>query len=109
MILDQPLVETAKTEVSVALNNLAAAEPASWKIPLVLYHYTSASGLKGIVESGTLWATDVLHLNDSSEISYAVELIRRIFVGEAEKHTGWTKPLLSTIIPTLIEKLPMVS
>ena len=32
-----------------------------------LFHYTSLEGLKGIMESGTLWATNARHLNDSSE------------------------------------------
>lgn len=33
-----------------------------------LYHYTNFEGLKGILESQTLWATHFRHLNDSSEI-----------------------------------------
>jgi hypothetical protein len=32
-----------------------------------LYHYTSATGLKGIVESQQLWATNVAYLNDAEE------------------------------------------
>ncbi len=34
-----------------------------------LYHYTNLKGLKGILESQTLWATHFRHLNDSSEIT----------------------------------------
>lgn len=42
--------------------------------PAIIYHYTSASGLMGIVESGTIWATDIQYLNDSREFEYTVTL-----------------------------------
>ena len=32
-----------------------------------IFHYTSVSALRGIVETNALWATHVRHLNDSSE------------------------------------------
>lgn len=34
-----------------------------------LYHYTTLEGLKGILETQTLWATHFEFLNDSSELS----------------------------------------
>jgi hypothetical protein len=37
-------------------------------LPDELYHYTGIQGLKGIVESQTLWATHYKYLNDSQEI-----------------------------------------
>ena len=36
-----------------------------------LYHYTSMSGLAGILESRTVWATEFGALNDTSELTYA--------------------------------------
>jgi Protein of unknown function (DUF2971) len=36
-----------------------------------LFHYTSAGGLRGILESRCVWATDAAFLNDASEITYA--------------------------------------
>jgi hypothetical protein len=33
----------------------------------LLYHYTSAEGLLGIIRSGNLWATHIRYLNDSQE------------------------------------------
>ena len=42
-------------------------EPA---VPERLYHYTNAAGLKGILESGTLWLSDMTSLNDPSEMVY---------------------------------------
>ena len=40
--------------------------------PKTLYHYTNATGLKGILESGTLWASDISSVNDPSEVSFGI-------------------------------------
>ena len=54
-----------------------------------LYHYTAFSGLMGIVESRSLWATDIRYMNDSAELKHTVDLIRaeitrRIGAGAAD-------------------------
>ena len=41
----------------------------------MLYHYTTADGLKGIVENHELWATSAYYLNDLTEIMYGYQLI----------------------------------
>jgi hypothetical protein len=41
-----------------------------------LHHYTSLDGMLGIVRNKCLWATHIAHLNDSTELDYAVELLR---------------------------------
>jgi hypothetical protein len=41
-----------------------------------LWHYTNGAGFIGIVESGTIYATQVACLNDSTEIRYATKLYR---------------------------------
>jgi Protein of unknown function (DUF2971) len=38
--------------------------------PPVIYHYTNDAGLKGILESGTTWLTDMFDLNDPSEVRH---------------------------------------
>ena len=43
-------------------------------IDMLLYHYTTQSGLVGIVQSESLWLTDVRYLNDASEYVYALHL-----------------------------------
>lgn len=40
-----------------------------------LFHYCDLSGLKGILESKTFWATHSKYLNDATEITYGRELI----------------------------------
>jgi hypothetical protein len=42
--------------------------------PPQLFHYTSAAGLLGIIETGCLWLTDIKDANDPSELVHGVEL-----------------------------------
>jgi hypothetical protein len=41
-----------------------------------MWHYTNGSGLIGILESGTIYATQVACLNDSTEVRYASKVYR---------------------------------
>ena len=43
----------------------------------VLSHYTSRAGFEGIIQSKTLWATNFLDLNDSTEFFYAWKILHR--------------------------------
>jgi hypothetical protein len=46
-----------------------------------LYHYTTAEGLKGILEKQNLRATHYLHLNDSSEMGiFEAQILQRFFL-----------------------------
>ena len=45
-----------------------------WRLPTVLYHYTSVYGLQGIVETSRLYATHYLYMNDGKEIKLGDEL-----------------------------------
>ncbi len=46
--------------------------------PSVLYHYTDAHGLLGILDHKQLWLTHHSFLNDSNEIQYGMKLIRQV-------------------------------
>jgi Protein of unknown function (DUF2971) len=47
------------------------------KVPnKTIYHYTSQSGLLGIITTKTIWATNIHYLNDASEFQVAVQLAR---------------------------------
>lgn len=41
-----------------------------------LYHYTTFSGLLGIVNSRVLWASDVRYMNDAAELHHTLDLLR---------------------------------
>lgn len=42
----------------------------------LLYHYTTLTGLLGIVGSNKLWASDIRYMNDSAELKHSADLIR---------------------------------
>lgn len=44
----------------------------------LLYHYTSATGLLGIIDSKTIWATRADHLNDSREVWHGIKMIKEL-------------------------------
>lgn len=48
--------------------------------PARLFHYTSQTGLLGIIKKGVVWATNVLYLNDSSELLYGFSEVREILI-----------------------------
>lgn len=41
-----------------------------------IYHSTNFNGLMGIVESRSLWASDIRYMNDSAELKHTADLIR---------------------------------
>ena len=43
-----------------------------------LYHYTGIGGLLGIVETRKIWASHAYYLNDSKEILYACDVLRKV-------------------------------
>jgi len=51
------------------------------ELPPIIYHYTNDVGLRGILESGKVWLTDIFKLNDPSEVhhglSHAIGILRR--------------------------------
>mgnify|MGYP000214788872 FL=1 len=49
-----------------------------------VYHYTSADGLKGILESKSLWATNAEYLNDFREIKEGIDTINSLRQGLSE-------------------------
>ena len=53
--------------VGACLSTLEAAPS-----PQILYHYTDESGFKGILTSGQLWLTDILTLNNPSELTHGL-------------------------------------
>jgi hypothetical protein len=57
--------------------------------PETLCHYTDFWGLKGILETGTLWATYTQTLNDDSEIEYGLEVVRDYVAKFPDKDTSF--------------------
>jgi hypothetical protein len=57
-----------------------------------LMHYTSLDGLKGIIESDCLWATDASFLNDSSEIAHYFDTRLEVLVSSEERQFAIEQP-----------------
>lgn len=55
------------------------------KPPEILYHYSRAAGMHGILESGVLWATNSRFTNDPSEMAYACALARAILEDDCRR------------------------
>lgn len=56
--------------------------------PQGLFHYTNAIGLQGIINSGELWATHILYLNDAQEFRFASRVIKAVFEQRVNAQTG---------------------
>jgi Protein of unknown function (DUF2971) len=64
-----------RIKLQLLFNDLLSREQAeSHRYPEQLYHYTDVEGLKGILDSGKIWATQTKYLNDSQEVSYGRQL-----------------------------------
>jgi hypothetical protein len=51
--------------------------PASPSYKKLLFHYTTIAGLMGIIESKSLWASQIQYLNDSLEFNPAIDIARK--------------------------------
>lgn len=72
------------------------------KRPKLLYHYTNAQGLLGMLNSKRLWASNSRFMNDPTEIKYATRLAREVILEEMENDSSpATKKLRDEIISIL--------
>src|SRR5260370_1887041 len=51
--------------------------------PPIVFHYTSDVGLRGILESGRVWLTDIFNLNDPSELRHGLSRVVSILKARA--------------------------
>jgi hypothetical protein len=78
---DLQVTEPLEPDWNVVQNKWAARHQ---QPPEVLYHYTTASGLVGMLSSGRLWATNARFLNDPTEIQYAAKVVRNLLAKASE-------------------------
>jgi len=74
-----------------------------------IYHYTDDAGLRGILQSGQLWLTNIFKLNDPSEIYHgffrAIDLLKSKASNSQPEHTKFADGLGGFIDRHGIEKL----
>ena len=68
-------------------------------VPRRLHHYTTLAGLEGIITKRVIWASDARYLNDTSELSYAADLIDGVI---REAFAQVTDPVLRPVLPPRI-------
>jgi len=57
-------------------------------IPEILYHYTGANGLYGILNTKQIWATSYRYMSDAREFEYGFDLISELYPPEEDKVRG---------------------
>jgi hypothetical protein len=67
------------------------------KQPPIIYHYTDDVGLRGILETGQLWLTDIFNLNDPSELNHgftrAIEVLNSLVVNGPPESKAFARQL----------------
>ena len=111
-------------------NSITKILPAAWRVPLapdsirsfssamsmnsdlgdralpeILYHYTSQDGLIGMLNTKTIWASNIHYLNDSKEFALALdlasqELAKRISAATSQGDRSRLELLRDTIYTT---------
>lgn len=71
------------------------------ELPPLLFHYTSAESLLGILETDSLWASQIRYLNDAAELLYAAELIVDVVDGRISRCHHSNRRVLETVRDTL--------
>lgn len=65
--------------------------------PPIIYHYTNEAGLRGILETGQIWLTDIFRLNDPSELrhglGHALEMLKTGIVNGSPEFSGFARGL----------------
>jgi hypothetical protein len=67
-----------KNEADKLFKKISAKIFSGTSLPDILYHYTNTQGFFGITESDELWLSHVAYMNDYSELSYGINLIKRV-------------------------------
>jgi hypothetical protein len=84
----QNMIEQFRTEAEqiIGPDSPLVKSLTSQKPPHRIYHYTNDVGLKGILESGKLWLTEISSLNDPSELNHgfgvAIKELKKMVANE---------------------------
>ena len=70
-----------------------------------LYHYTTTTGIKGIIEEKKIYATNIFYLNDASEFEYAHNLLFQEIDKRRKDRKGKGKNPSPIITSDFLEKM----
>jgi hypothetical protein len=102
------LIHFANRETWMIATNLRSLEGKFRDLPSRLTHYTTLDGLKGIIDSGEIWLSNVSFLNDRRELLYGVDEAAKIAKKFSSKETyaEWHKPLSRALTRLRGGKMP---
>lgn len=73
--------------------------------PTYLYHYTTAAGLKGMIENRELWATDIFYLNDWKEFYHGRTEFKRVLEERlTSMQKGTSEMKVAKVVSDLLDK-----
>lgn len=75
----------------------------------LLHHYTSGTGLLGIFDSDSVWATLIHSLNDSKEFVHAIDQARAYMYRLQHGCTDTTKNLISKTLSESLERVASIN
>lgn len=75
------------------------------KLPKTIYHYTTQTGMLGIIREGEMWATQVHFLNDRNEINLTFKLLNKKLTAYMNNSTCQTNKSVLTKIRKLLHKI----
>jgi hypothetical protein len=76
MVLDYKTINSTLAEASAVFAK--SRNGLQTEVPELLFHYTTASGMRGILDSSRLWATNYRFLNDASEVAHSASLFETL-------------------------------
>ena len=90
-----------------AIEDFDANRRSDFSIPDLLHHYTDLTGLTGIIESQKIWATDIRHLNDTTEIRYSRQMLSRLgIVLRANSDPEWAMEVVCGAAAAMADSPP---
>ena len=78
----------------------------------IVYHYTTPTALKNIIEKRCIWLSEIHYLNDKSELTYTYELLHKILENSFDIDKDFKETLINLITikryasPLRIRELP---
>lgn len=106
--MDREILERALETIRGDFLDLGGRENlAAPRAPETLYHYTSAEGLTGILQTGELWATNVLYLNDAAEFVDPIDTLKTVLEEECKDLPDLLGFLIRSLIPAYLEESPI--
>ena len=71
-------------------------------LPALLHHYTTAEVLRSIIDSRTIWATDLRYMNDAEELTYPRNLVSKVF---ADTAAARKRPVSEKLVRSIRERV----